>query len=247
MSTESQGREIKACRLECKADRERRTFEGYASTFEKPENHDSHGDIIGPKAFDETISKDFPAGFIKVLWAHLEWEPPIGKPVAMSTDSKGLHVKAKLLDTPRAHEVLEGLAEGALDALSIGFQTLASESLKEKTSWPNPERAAVPVRRINKLRLYEFGPVAWGSNPYASISSVAKGLAGHLPPVLLDELKSRLTEDLRLELKAELLEELAEKALVTAASNPDPEEGIAEKALASIRSLRNEIRSFSLH
>jgi HK97 family phage prohead protease len=53
-------------------------------------------------------------------------DQPIGRWLSIREDSHGLHVEGKLsLGVARAREVHELMKSGALDGLSIGFQTLA--------------------------------------------------------------------------------------------------------------------------
>lgn len=135
------------------------TFEGYASVFN---NVDSHNDIIQKGAFAKTIQE---SKRVKVLWQH-DITQPIGKPLAMSEDSKGLHVKAKISDTALGRDVVQLMKDGVIDELSIGFKTV-------KDSWDKKSRL------IHEVQLFEFSPVTFASNAAASIVGV-KGLSPEL-------------------------------------------------------------------
>lgn len=155
--------------FEVKADVDAFEFEGYAATFEEPENYDSWGDIIDPGAFDETIKDHGPSSAnpsIKILWQHM-WEEPIGLPVDMSTDSKGLYVRGRLSKTSANRDRMILLSDRVIDKLSIGFMTRAVEWLEDvATSW------GWPVRKLLKVALFEFSPVTFPANDNAVITSV---------------------------------------------------------------------------
>ena len=178
---------FKSIKAELEADREKRLIKGYASTFESPDRHDSHGDIISKTAFDQTLAEQFSVGFIKMLWMHYE---PLGMPVEMRVDSRGLYVEGRVSKTQLGDEALTLVEDKVVDGLSIGFDPLEYTMLEEKTA--NGDQ----IRRIDKLKLYEWSPVIWGSNPYAKITGVAKSLQGlgakALPvaEMLLAELKA---------------------------------------------------------
>jgi uncharacterized protein len=132
-------------------------FEGYASVFG---NKDSYDDIIVPGAFKKTIQE---SKRVKVLWQHDPWQP-IGKPLAMSEDSKGLHVKAKISNTSLGKDVVQLIKDNVIDELSIGFNTIKDE-------WDNLKNA----RLIKEVKLWEFSPVTFAANDQASIDSI-KGI-----------------------------------------------------------------------
>ena len=97
----------------------RNEFEGYASLFGVP---DGAGDVVAPGAFAASLRKRGPAR-VRMLYQHFAHEP-IGVWEQIKEDSRGLYVRGRLVDVPRAHEVAELLRENALNGLSIGFRTL---------------------------------------------------------------------------------------------------------------------------
>jgi hypothetical protein len=127
-------------------------FEGYASVFN---NIDSHRDYITPGAFTKTIQE---SKRVKVLWQHDPYQP-IGKPIVMSEDSKGLYVKAQISQTEQGKEAFQLIKDGVIDELSIGFNTV-------KSDWDNEKNA----RAIKEIRLWEFSPVTFASNELANIT-----------------------------------------------------------------------------
>lgn len=144
-----------AAPFEVKADVDRGVFEGYASYFG---NKDSYGDVVEKGAFADTLKND--AHRVKVLWQHNPYQP-IGKPLHMEEDSKGLYVRAKVAPTTLGKDVLVLLREGVINELSIGYVPVEDE-------WDDKEQ----VRRLKKIKLYEFSPVTWAANELAVITGV---------------------------------------------------------------------------
>lgn len=138
-------------------DEEEGTFEGYAATFS--ETPDSYGDIIDPGAFKKTLKE---AGKrVKVLWNHDAWEP-IGVPIEMEEDEKGLRFKAKLsLGVQRAREVLSLMKDGVVTEMSIGYYTI-------KELWDSDAK----IRHLQEIRLWDVSPVTFAANPEATIVGV---------------------------------------------------------------------------
>jgi len=160
--------EFKTKKLEIKANRAKRTIEGHAATFEEPENYDSYGDIIAPGAFAEDLAERGPAGTgrIKVLWQH-DWSTPIGLPTLMEEDSKGLSVAGKLSKVAAADEALTLIEDKVIDSFSFGYETLGYEILED-----HPTKWGYPVRKLTKLKVYEFSPVTFPANENARITGL---------------------------------------------------------------------------
>jgi len=146
--------EIKSFAFESKVDLDKNTFEGYAAAFG---NIDSHNDIIEQGAFAKTLKEA--AKRIKVLWQH-DFYSPIGLPMQMEEDSKGLYVKAKISQTTQGKDALILMKDGVINELSIGYNTI-KHLMDEDTG----------VRTLKELKLLEFSPVTWASNDMATITS----------------------------------------------------------------------------
>lgn len=146
----------KSSKFEIKASQDN-TIEGYAAYFG---NIDSYGDIIENGAFSKTLKEN--AGRVKVLWQH-DTNEPIGKPVAMEQDSKGLYIKAKISMTDTGRKAMELMRDGVIDEMSIGYDIIKDE-YKGKN------------RMLKELRLWEFSPVTFAANEKAKITS-AKSLS----------------------------------------------------------------------
>ena len=142
-------------------DEEKGTFSGYASIFGVV---DSYGDIVIRGAFKKSLQdqKQFP-----LLWSHNIMEP-IGVLIGRE-DKRGLHIDGQLnLDVQRAREVRSLMKQGAVEGLSIGYQTL-KEGRDEETE----------ARLLKEVKLWEVSPVVFQACPEAFVESV-KGADG--PP-----------------------------------------------------------------
>lgn len=118
-------------------DEEQGIFEGYASVFG---NLDSGGDIVDPGAFARTLEENFDR--IKILALHNDQLLPVGKPLELREDDKGLYIKARISDTSLGKDVKVLLKDGVLNELSIGYDTVkatydddGNRHLVEVTLW----------------------------------------------------------------------------------------------------------------
>ena len=149
---------LKNLNFEFKAKAEDRTFEGYASTWDK----DLGGDQILQGAFSKTIQERFfqhpKKSGIKILWQHSE---PLGLPTHLEEDSKGLYVKGRISKTALGDDALELMRDGVVDQMSIGYDVVKDDISEDGQT-----------RYLKELVLYEFSPVTFPMNPQADIVSV---------------------------------------------------------------------------
>lgn len=161
-------------------DNEGGTFSGHASVFN---NTDFHGDIVARGAFKRTI--DLQGGKVPILWQH-DSSNPIGVTKGLAEDDRGLFMKnAQLVRaTQRGREALALLREGAINGLSIGFETLQDEFDKDKDA-----------RVIKEVRLWEISLVTFPANPKARVEDV-KEMDSRLKSALqkIHVLESRLKD-----------------------------------------------------
>lgn len=134
-------------------DTSQRIISGYAATWDL----DQGGDIIKRGAFKKTLSER--ADRVKVLWQHNE---PLGKPVSMIEDSKGLLIEARISKTRLGDEALELMKDGVVDQMSIGYIIPAGKS--NYNSEGN--------RIISEMKLLEFSPVTFPMNEAAQINDI---------------------------------------------------------------------------
>lgn len=132
-----------------------RVFTGYASTFDV----DLGGDIIHEGAFKKTLEER--SSRVKILWQHDSYNP-IGRPLRMIEDNKGLWIEGKISKTTLGDEALELMRDGVVDQMSIGFSIPNGKS----------ERDEDGIRHIKEVKLFEFSPVTFPMNENAFIQSV---------------------------------------------------------------------------
>jgi len=158
------GREYKTLPFELtELDIEGRTIEGYAATFG---NTDLGGDVIHRGAFKKTLAER--GNKVRFLWQHDSWEP-LGKPLEMREDERGLFVKAAVSDTQRGRDALALLRDGAIDGLSIGYDAIETDISKDAEG--------DTVRNLREIRLWEFSLVTFPMNEIAQITAL-KGNTG---------------------------------------------------------------------
>ena len=128
-------------------------IEGYGSVFN---NIDLGGDIVLPGAFKKTLSERNP----KLLWQH-DRSRPIGVITEAKEDRHGLRIKARLaLNTTMGQEAYQLARMGAVDGLSIGYDTMKEKY--DKTG----------IRYIQECKLMEVSVVTFPMNEAAVIDQI---------------------------------------------------------------------------
>lgn len=151
-------------------DEEEGTFSGYGAVFS---NVDSGGDIIEPGAFTKTIAEG--VGRIKILSGHNETLLPIGVPIELREDAKGLFIKAKISDTTLGKDVKILIRDGVLCELSIGYDPLVFDYDENG------------IRHLREVKLWEVSVVTWAMNEEAVITGFkAKDTAAHFEAMAQD-------------------------------------------------------------
>lgn len=175
-------REYKAFKFELEStDDDTGEFSGYAAVFG---NRDSGGDIIEKGAFSKTIREDFDR--IKILSQHNDCELPVGKPLELREDEKGLYIRGKISDTQKGRDILTLLRDGVLTEMSIGYDAVAFDFDSKQGD-----------RHLIEIKLWEISIVTWAMNDQAKIEevkSLAEALrnevkAGKITRARLDALK----------------------------------------------------------
>jgi HK97 family phage prohead protease len=147
------------------------TFTGLASVYG---NIDSHGDVVAPGAFIESLAERQAQGrgLPKMYLQHSAWIPggkaiPCGKWDAVQETADGLHVKGHLicLDHPDVKQAYDLMREGELGALSIAFSERPGGTVRGT-------KAGEPKRLLKAVNLYSIDLVSEPSNALARIDSV---------------------------------------------------------------------------
>lgn len=116
---------------------------------------------IAPGAFAETFNER--GSSIRVLYDHGKdpsvGNKPLGVPTMLGEDERGAFYQVELFDTAYVNELRPALEAGQLGAsfrFSVIDETWSTPSM---ASAHNPQR--LEERTINKIALYEFGPVTF--------------------------------------------------------------------------------------
>lgn len=130
-------------------------FEGYGSVFGVV---DSYNDVVEKGAFVESLAKH---GLPKLLLHH-STKMPAGIYTEVKEDEHGLFVKGKLnLDVQAAREMYSLMRMGAIDGLSIGYNTLEEQIDRESG-----------INRLKRVRLYEVSIVTFPANEDSTVLGV---------------------------------------------------------------------------
>lgn len=148
-----------------------RTLRGYASVFDYPiETGEPFVTYVRPGAFAKTLKEN--ADEVVMLFNHGQdpniGEKPLGKLTELAEDKTGLRFAGIVADTSYGRDILELFRSGAMDGISIQF-----ESTQE--GW-NEDRTE---RYIQQVRLYELGPVTFPASAAATAQVFAKGDEAH--------------------------------------------------------------------
>lgn len=135
------------------------SFEGYASVFGET---DSYGEATDPGSFVDSLASIKASGRpLPLLWQHNPANP-IGTFNALAEDSKGLHVKGRLLlDVQQAREAKTLIDARAVSGLSIGYMVRGDRIDK-----------ATGVRHLTNVDLQEISAVTFPAGPGARITSI---------------------------------------------------------------------------
>ena len=155
-------REYKSFKFELESADESGEFSGYAAVFG---NKDSGGDIIEKGAFSKTIREDFDR--IKILSQHTDCELPIGKPLELREDDKGLFIRGKISDTAKGRDIQTLMKDGVLNELSVGYDAVEFDYDSEQGA-----------RRLKEIKLWEVSIVTWAMNDQAKIDEVKSLVEG---------------------------------------------------------------------
>lgn len=162
-----------------------REIDAYAAVFNTPaEIRDFEGhywETIDPGAFDRTVAQR--ASKVRVMFNHgrdivgmpsERFALPIGTPVEIKPDGRGLFTRTRVAKTPLGDEVLELARSGAITGFS--FKAAAVQTKR------HPRGAdGLPTFERTEFKLMEYGPGIFTYYDDAEILAVrAEFLANHL-------------------------------------------------------------------
>jgi HK97 family phage prohead protease len=186
-----------------------RVVEAYAAVFDEAaeiKDHEGHyEETIDRGAFDQVLariqrSRGGLAGAIRVLYNHgqtmrgqeaPEFQKPLGKPLEVRPDGRGLLTRTEYGRSPLAEEILENIRNGSITAQSFVGGILRSDpQLKGPGDRYRARNGALTrVRRLG-LGLREYGPVLYAAYPGAEFLGVRMGtpeLANSFDPPVDEE------------------------------------------------------------
>lgn len=210
---------------------------GYAANFG---SLDADNDIIMPGAFSKTIKEQGPKSTqprIKHLLNH-NTSQPIGNPLSLMEDSKGLLYESKVGTNSIAVDFLKMVDSGLITEHSIGYSTVRKTITNPDADWRDQ------TTQLHELKLYEFSSLtAWGANqntPLLGVKSL-KTVEGRISNLIKAIDSGTFTDSTFLFLQDELLFlQKAFKDITTpAAIAPEPDYTNAIKEAFTLFNLKN--------
>lgn len=213
--------------IQVTGDGDGRTVEAYAAIFDTPaEIRDVDGhymEVIGRSAFDKTISER--GTRLPVFYNHgrtlhgqssERGSVPIGSPVEVRVDGRGLYTRTRYHRTPLADEILEAIREGSIRGQSFSGRFLQSTPARV----PRRQRGGeLPTVTRTEIRLTEYGPTPIPAYEGAEILGVRS---------LVDRLGG-LSEEERAELIAALTPATTPESGAGAGTDTSTEEAVTDE------------------
>lgn len=141
-----------------------RTVSGICCPFDSPteirEGQHTFTEVVKRGAWSRTIAERGP-NRIKFLAQHDHRALPLGRAVLLREDASGLYGEFRVSKTEKGDEILELIRDGALDALSVGFEVI-------RDRWSN----RMSHREIHEGKLREVSAVTFGAYSDAVILGV---------------------------------------------------------------------------
>ena len=176
-----------------------RLVEAYAAVFDSPaEIQDFEGhytEEIDPGAFNKVLADISRSraglGKVKVMYNHgmtIHGTPsergsmPIGTPVSIQPEARGLLTLTRYSETPFADEILENIRNGAITAQSFTGRIVRSDPQLARGDRYRPSRGKLPLVRRMELGLKEFGPTPFEAYSDAEIVGVRMSTPGTWEP-----------------------------------------------------------------
>lgn len=166
-----------------RGDGDSRLVTAYAATFDDPypvvDQWGDYDEEIDPRAFNRALSHGIHR--TAVLFNHgmtvwgtpsEEFSKPLGSPVEIRPEKRGLLTVTRYNRTPLADEVLEMIANGDVRAQSFRGAVFRSAP-------PSTRDGRKVIRRL-ELGLKEYGPAPFVANPGAEIVAMRSALADRL-------------------------------------------------------------------
>lgn len=229
-----------------------RRLEAYAAVFNRDQeirDRDGHYmERLAPTAFDRTIGQrgtNFQVLFNHGRTIHGDssdrYSMPIGVPVEVRADGRGLFTATEVANTELGDEVVELANSGALRGMSFSGKFLASRSAGKHES-------GLPIKERTEIAMIEYGPTpfpAYSDAAIVAVRSEFRSLSDDEIVHLLaddDALRARLGD-----LLASVLAAAPGDSASESAAPPDPGHAVAltpsqRRALAAVLSKKETAR-----
>lgn len=156
-----------------------RTVEAYATPFDVPteitDQHGHYNEVIDRTAFNRTLSHGIDR--VGVYYHHgltIHGTPsdlgsiPIGSPIEIKPDGRGLRTVTRYNRSPMAEGVLEAIRNGDIRGYSFRGRIVRSNPTRVQ----RPSRGQLPTIRRMELGLTEYGPTPTPAYRDASIEAI---------------------------------------------------------------------------
>jgi HK97 family phage prohead protease len=193
-----------------------RTVEAYAAVFDRETeitDHEGHYiEVLDRAVFNKAINDARPQGSrttwrAGVFYNHgmsLHGTPsdrfsvPLGSPVEIRAEDRGLLTVTRYNNTPLAEEILEAIRSGDITGQSFTGRIIRSDPARPPTGGyrrtRGPNGGLVTVRRM-ELGLREYGPTPFPAYADAAIVGMRSLMAGLWPGLTLSATRYEDTED----------------------------------------------------
>lgn len=140
--------------LEVRATGDGRTVCGICVPYDVPQKiHASLTEVFRRGAFQNVTRA---AHRVKMLVGHDSRALPIGRATLLREDAGGLYGEFRISKTQRGDEILELVADGALNQLSVGFQPLKDRRMTDGTV----ERISAHLAEVSLVTFGAYGEAA---------------------------------------------------------------------------------------
>ena len=168
--------------LTVRSDGSGRVVEAYAAVFNDPsEIMDQEGhyvEVLAAGSFTKTIREKGPTdngpGRFGVLFNHGRtvdgassdtYSMPIGVPLEVASDARGVYTATRYLDNPVASQVLDAIKAGAIRA-----QSFSGRFIKSARTWPDGRGRDAMARIVrHEVDMREYGPAVFAAYESAMI------------------------------------------------------------------------------
>jgi len=206
-----------------------RTVEAYAAVFDRPvpirDHQGEYSEQIARGAFRKTLSErgtDFRVFYNHARTIHGEssdmFSLPIGTPVEVREDARGLVTVTRYNNTPLAEQVLESIRNGDIRGQSFSGRFVKSNPTPPRYGFRAADDGSLTTVTRTEVDMLEYGPTPFPAYNEAAILGVRMAMmADLLTAEQLHDLLSITRE------RAEGSDHSATDAEPVSAEEPDPE------------------------